>query len=82
MYRYVPSGCLAEGQYTINEAQPEGWDDGRETAGNLTPLPNSVGRDEITVTLASSPLSELNFGELQQSSTPAGGPTRRRRSSP
>jgi uncharacterized repeat protein (TIGR01451 family) len=74
VYRYVPSGCLAEGSYTILETQPEGWEDGRETAGNITPIPNSKGRDEITVTLGSSPLTQLNFGELRPNQRAAGGP--------
>ncbi len=74
VYRYVPSGCLAEGSYTILETQPEGWQDGRETAGNLTPIPNSKGRDEITVTLGSSPLTQLNFGELRPNQRAAGEP--------
>lgn len=75
VYRYVPSGCIATGTYTIVETQPPNWEDGRETAGNVVPLPNSIGRDEITVTLADSPLKELDFGELLSSQTPAGGPS-------
>ncbi len=75
VYRYVASGCIATGTYTITEVQPPNWEDGRETAGNVVPLPNSVGRDEITVTLGDSPLKELNFGELLSSQTPAGGPS-------
>jgi uncharacterized repeat protein (TIGR01451 family) len=75
VYRYVASGCIATGTYTITEVQPPNWEDGRETAGNVVPLPNSVGRDEITITLGDSPLKELNFGELLSSQTPAGGPS-------
>lgn len=75
VYRYVASGCIATGTYTVTEVQPPNWEDGRETAGNVVPLPNSVGTDVITVTLGATPQRNLNFGELQSSQTPAGGPT-------
>ncbi len=64
-YRYLPLVCLKPGDYSILQtAQPAGYADGRETAGNVTPLPNSSGTDRITVQLRTSDLPNNNFGEL------------------
>ncbi len=67
-YRYLPVVCLRAGSYTIVQtAQPAGYADGRETAGNVTALPNSKGNDVIAVTLGSDDLPNNNFGELPAS---------------
>lgn len=64
-YRYRPHTCLANGTYTIVQTQqPEGYADGRETSGNVSPLPNTKGTDTITVTLQGVDLPNNNFGEL------------------
>ncbi|GAB4331271.1 MAG: hypothetical protein Kow0010_16550 [Dehalococcoidia bacterium] len=64
-YHYRPHTCLANGAYTIVQVeQPSGYADGRETAGNVNPLPNTKGSDAITVTLQGVDLPNNNFGEL------------------
>lgn len=67
-YRYWPVVCLKAGPYTIVQtAQPNGYGDGRETAGNVTPLPNSKGSDSIPITIGAGDLPNNNFGELPAS---------------
>ena len=68
VYRYTPTTCLKAGPYTIVEtAQPAGYSDGRETAGNVTPIPGSQGSDSIPVVLSGADLPNNNFGELKSS---------------
>lgn len=67
-YRYLPVVCLRAGSYTIVQtAQPAGYADGRETAGNVTPIPNSKGNDTISITLGTDDRPNNNFGELPAS---------------
>lgn len=64
-YTYMPSNCLAAGNYKIVQtAQPAGYADGYETAGNVTPIPGSNTTDFINVTLAGANLLNNNFGEV------------------
>jgi uncharacterized repeat protein (TIGR01451 family) len=64
-YEYMPSNCLAAGNYRIVQtAQPAGFADGCETAGNVTKIPGSDLTDFINVTLAGADLPNNNFGEL------------------
>ncbi len=52
-YRYLPVVCLKAGSYKIVQTeQPPGYADGRETAGNTTPLPNTKGSDSISITIS------------------------------
>jgi protocatechuate 3,4-dioxygenase beta subunit len=66
IYHYTPSNCLAAGNYTIAQlSQPAGLLEGWETAGNVTPIPGSVGSDSISVNLsADANLPNNDFGEI------------------
>ncbi|MCL4232010.1 MAG: choice-of-anchor E domain-containing protein [Dehalococcoidia bacterium] len=67
-YRYLPVVCLKAGSYKIVQTeQPPGYADGRETAGNTTPLPNTKGSDSISITISGGDLPNNNFGELPAS---------------
>jgi protocatechuate 3,4-dioxygenase beta subunit len=68
IYHYIPTNCLRPGNYSIVEIQPDGYFDGQDTQGNITPLPNSVGRDVISVTLGTENLDNNNFGEVKPAS--------------
>ena len=64
-YHYAPFNCLDPGGYTIVQvAQPGGFADGFDTAGNVAPIPGSNTTDVIPVTLVATDLPENNFGEL------------------
>ncbi len=68
VYTYAPITCLKDGAYTIVQArQPDGFADGRETAGNVTPIEGSKGSDAIPVTLNGADRPNNNFGELKAS---------------
>ncbi len=67
-YHYQPHVCLNQGNYTIIEAaQPLGYGDHLETRGNSAPIPNTIGTDEISVTLTNTDLINNNFGEIKGS---------------
>jgi len=66
VYHYVPSNALKPGDYTIVQvADPPGYLDGQVTAGNVVPVPNSVGLNKIHVTLGTTDLSNNDFAEVQ-----------------
>jgi hypothetical protein len=66
IYHYTPSNALQPGQYTVVQtANPPGTIDGRNTAGNVTPLPPGTPADTIPVTLPPGGDSLNNdFGEI------------------
>ena len=67
-YHYLPHVCLNQGTYTIHEvAQPLGYGDHLETRGNSTPIPGTIGSDQISVTLTNTDLINNNFGEIKGS---------------
>ncbi len=74
-YTYQPTDCLPPGDYTIvQKEQPplqpgssQRYFDGLESQGN-TVIPNTVGTDSISVTLANSDSTHNNFGEVEPSS--------------
>jgi protocatechuate 3,4-dioxygenase beta subunit len=69
VYHYIPSNALKPGDYTIVQvADPPGYLDGQVTAGNVTPVPNSVGLNKIHVTLGTTDLPNNDFAELKPSS--------------
>jgi hypothetical protein len=69
VYHYTPNNCLPAGNYLIVQpATPTGYLPGLKTAGNVTPIPNSVNMSFIPVTLGSSSLTNNNFGELKPAS--------------
>jgi hypothetical protein len=57
---------LRGGTYTVTETQPSGYLDGKETRGNVTPIPGSVGTDVINQIVIGNGVgaTENNFGEL------------------
>jgi hypothetical protein len=62
---------LRAGTYSVEQLQPEGYLDGQETRGNLTPIPGSVGTDtigEIVIGPETPEAVQNNFGELLPSS--------------
>jgi hypothetical protein len=68
VYTYVPVTCLDGGNYNICQPhQPTGYSDGQETAGNITPIPGSMGTDCIAISLTDKDLPNNNFGELKAS---------------
>ncbi|MCI0456322.1 MAG: choice-of-anchor E domain-containing protein [Gemmataceae bacterium] len=76
IYRYVPSNCLLDGNYTIVQApEPAGYIDGKESR-NGTVLDNPANVSVIPVTLAGQDLVHNDFGELlpQISAPPAPPP--------
>jgi len=66
IYHYTPSNALQPGQYTVVlTADPPGVIPGRDTAGNVTPLPPGSPPDTIPVTLPPGGDSLNNdFGEI------------------
>ena len=63
-YNYIPNNCLKAGNYTIYQVtQPTGLNDGAESIGT-TVLNNPPKTDFIPVVLASTDLTNNNFGEL------------------
>src|SRR5262249_40455307 len=66
VYHYTPSDELRPGMYQIVQTQqPPGFLDGKDTAGNQAPIPNSDHTDVIAVTLPPGGNSSENcFGEL------------------
>jgi protocatechuate 3,4-dioxygenase beta subunit len=69
IYHYIPSNQLPPGNYTIVQtSDPPGYFDGLVTAGNVTPVPNSVGTNVIHVTLTNTDLTNNNFGEVKPAS--------------
>lgn len=66
-YNYIPTNGLQPGSYTVIETQPPNYQDGKDSANNV-PIPNSIGTDIITLTLSTTPLTNNNFGELQNGS--------------
>jgi hypothetical protein len=66
IYHYTPSNALQPGQYTVVlTADPPGTVPGRDTAGNVTPLPPGTPADTIPVTLPPGGDSLNNdFGEV------------------
>ncbi|MFO0907309.1 MAG: SdrD B-like domain-containing protein [Isosphaeraceae bacterium] len=69
VYRYIPSNCLAEGQYTIVQTQqPPGTLDGKRSSDGVVYPPPAIGPDRLTVTLGDSDLTHNDFGELLPSS--------------
>ena len=68
VYQYQPAVCLPAGAYTIvQREQPPTYTDGRDTAGNVTPLPGSDRSDSIPVSLGGGDRPNNNFGELRAS---------------
>lgn len=64
IYHYIPSNRLMPGNYTIVQTvQPAHYLDGQESRDGVV-LPNSVGRDAISVVLQDKNLVNNNFGEL------------------
>ncbi len=64
IYHYIPSNRLVPGSYTIIQTvQPAHYLDGQESRDGAV-LPNSVGRDAISVVLQDKNLVNNNFGEL------------------
>jgi protocatechuate 3,4-dioxygenase beta subunit len=69
IYHYIPSNSLTPGNYTIVQtSDPPGYLDGLVTAGNVSPVPNSVGTNLIHVTLGNTNLTNNNFGEIKPAS--------------
>jgi hypothetical protein len=69
IYHYVPSNALKPGDYTIVQvADPPGYLDGQVTAGNVTPVPNSVGLNKIHVTLGTTDAPNNDFAEIKPAS--------------
>ncbi len=69
IYHYTPNNCLPAGNYLlVQPVTPVGFLPGLKTAGNVTPIPNSVTTNFIPVTLGTSSLTNNNFGELKPSS--------------
>jgi hypothetical protein len=69
IYHYIPSNQLPSGNYTIVQtSDPPGYLDGQVTAGNVTPVPNSVGTNVIHVTLGNTDLTNNNFAEVKPAS--------------
>lgn len=67
-YRYAPPVCLPPGAYTIVQTQqPPTYTDGRETSGNVTPIPGSDKSDQISISLSNGDSPNNNFGELRAS---------------
>ncbi len=63
-YRAIPP--LDPGNYTVTEAsQPTGYYDGLVTTNNIAPIPGSIGLNTVSVTLAQTPITQLNFGEVK-----------------
>ncbi len=68
VYHYIPSNCLRPGTYTIHQmGAPPGFLDGLESTNGVV-IPNSVGTNSITVTLASNDLMNNDFAKIQPSS--------------
>jgi hypothetical protein len=67
IYHYIPDNSLRPGDYTIiQNPPPPGYVHGRNTAGNVTPLPGSAGTDYIHLTLnPGANLKNNDFGELR-----------------
>jgi hypothetical protein len=66
VYHYIPSNALKPGDYTIVQVtDPPGFVDGQVTAGNIVPVPNSVGLNKIHVTLGTTDLSNNDFAEVR-----------------
>ena len=66
IYHYIPTNSLQPGKYTIVQtSDPPGYLDGQDTAGNVTPIPNSAGTDVIHVTLGNTDLTNNDFGEIK-----------------
>src|SRR5262249_36758378 len=66
VYHYIPSNALKPGDYTIVQvADPPGYLDGQVTAGNVVPVPNSVGLNKIHVTLGTTDLPNNDFAEVR-----------------
>ena len=66
---------LRPGTYTATEpVQPAGYEDGQETKGNVTPIPNSIGTDAITgiAVAAGQTAPDNNFGETTRDGTLSG----------
>lgn len=64
VYKYIPSNCLDDGNYTILQTtQPAGLLDGKDAKGGV-PIANSIGSDIIAVVLAGADLTNNNFGEI------------------
>jgi protocatechuate 3,4-dioxygenase beta subunit len=69
IYHYNPTNRLPPGDYTIVQtSDPPGYLDGQVTAGNVTPVPNSVGTNVIHVTLDNTSLTNNNFAEVKPAS--------------
>ncbi|MCC7365721.1 MAG: choice-of-anchor E domain-containing protein [Dehalococcoidia bacterium] len=68
VYQYQPLVCLTPGRYNIVQTvQPPTYTDGRETAGNVSPIPGSDRSDTIPVDLSTGDKPNNNFGELRAS---------------
>jgi protocatechuate 3,4-dioxygenase beta subunit len=64
VYTYIPSNSLQPGNYTIVELNdPAGYLDGLESSGGVV-IPNSVGSNQINVTLGSTSLTENDFAKV------------------
>ncbi len=67
IYTYAPATALRPGDYIIREKTPDGYQDGFESQAVVGKIPNTVGTDELRVTLTSTQNSaQNNFGEVQQ----------------
>lgn len=66
IYTYTPSTGLRPGDYILREKTPDGYKDGFETQGNTSKIPNTVGTDELRVTLTNSNSTLNNWGEVQE----------------
>jgi protocatechuate 3,4-dioxygenase beta subunit len=64
-YHYLAHDCLPPGDYTIVQTQePEGYIDGKDSTNGVVDQ-NSIGTDEIHVTLGDTDLANNNFGEMK-----------------
>jgi hypothetical protein len=66
IYHYAADNSLHPGSFIIRRSSvPAGFVAGQNTAGNVTPLPNSVGSDSISVTLGTTDSTNNNFGLIK-----------------
>lgn len=71
VYHYQPGNEIGPGNYKIVQVtQPNGYVDGLDTRGNMTPIPNSYRTDVITVGVVdvNDVIDHNCFGEIRASS--------------
>ena len=65
-YRAIPA--LDPGTYTISQPiQPVGFLNGAITQNNITPVPGSINQNSFQVTLGTTSINTIHFGELKPS---------------